>query len=95
MLPCYWIYARVGEHLQRHGSPEPLFQRWIDTYAGEEFQSVVDEVLAVTDRIGAQTSPAEWDRMRRHFPPPRVTSGCSSTPPTGWRTGRCDQGRVT
>src|SRR5699024_6770488 len=22
VLPCYWIYARVGEHLQRRGSPE-------------------------------------------------------------------------
>lgn len=67
VLPCYWIYARVGEHLQRQGSPEPLFQRWIDTYAGDEFQTVVDDVLAVTDRIGAQASAAEWERMRRHF----------------------------
>ncbi|MEB3034237.1 thiaminase II [[Mycobacterium] nativiensis] len=67
VLPCYWIYARVGEHLHRLGSPEPLFQRWIDTYAGPEYQSVVDEVLAVTDRIGAQASSAEWDLMRRHF----------------------------
>ncbi|MEB3023165.1 thiaminase II [[Mycobacterium] crassicus] len=67
VLPCYWIYARVGEHLQRLGSPEPLFQRWIDTYAGPEYQAVVDDVLAVTDRIGAQVSSAEWDLMRRHF----------------------------
>ncbi|OBK85566.1 thiaminase II [Mycolicibacter sinensis] len=67
VLPCYWIYARVGEHLQRHGSPEPLFQRWIDTYAGQEFQEVVDAVLAVTDRVGADASPAERELMRRHF----------------------------
>ncbi|RRR44752.1 thiaminase II [Mycolicibacter terrae] len=66
VLPCYWLYARVGEHLQRHGSPEPLFQRWIDTYAGPDYQAVVDAVLAVTDRIGAQASSAEWDLMRRH-----------------------------
>lgn len=67
VLPCYWIYARVGEHLQRHGSPEPLFQRWIDTYAGQEFQEVVDAVLAVTDRVGADASPAQRELMRRHF----------------------------
>lgn len=67
VLPCYWIYARVGEHLQRHGSPEPLFQRWIDTYAGQEYQTVVDQVLTVTDRIGAQASAAERELMRRHF----------------------------
>ncbi len=67
VLPCYWIYARVGEHLQRHGSPEPLFQRWIDSYAGQDYQAVVGEVLAVTDRIGSAASPAEHDLMRRHF----------------------------
>lgn len=67
VLPCYWIYARVGEHLQLHGSPDPLFQRWIDTYAGAEYRAVVEEVLAVTDRIGVAASPAEWDLMRRHF----------------------------
>lgn len=67
VLPCYWIYARVGEHLQRHGSPEPLFQRWIDTYAGQEYQAVVEAVLTVTDRLGAHASAAEWELMRRRF----------------------------
>lgn len=67
VLPCYWIYARVGEHLQRHGSPEPLFQRWIDTYSGAEYQAVVDAVLTVADRVGEHASPGERELMRRHF----------------------------
>jgi thiaminase/transcriptional activator TenA len=67
VLPCYWIYARVGEHLQRHGSPEPLFQRWIDTYAGEEYQAVVEEVLAVADRVGMYAPAAEWELMLGHL----------------------------
>lgn len=67
VLPCYWIYARVGEHLQRHGSPDPLFQRWIDTYAGQEYQTVVEAVLAVADRIGAHAPAAERELMHRHF----------------------------
>lgn len=67
VLPCYWIYARVGEHLQRSGSPDPLYRRWIAMYAGEDFQAVVKAVLAVTDRIGAAASPREQRLMRRHF----------------------------
>lgn len=67
VLPCYWIYARVGEHLQRHGSPDPLYQRWIDAYAGPQFQAVVDAVLDVTDRVGAGASHSDRDLMRRHF----------------------------
>ncbi|HET9874810.1 MAG TPA: thiaminase II [Mycobacterium sp.] len=67
VLPCYWIYARVGEHLQRAGSGDPLYQRWIDTYAGQDYQAVVTAVLEVTDRVGAQASQRERELMRRHF----------------------------
>ena len=45
VLPCYWIYARVGEELLARSSPDPLYARWIAMYGGEEFQAVVDAVL--------------------------------------------------
>jgi thiaminase/transcriptional activator TenA len=67
VLPCYWIYARVGEALLAAGSPDPLYARWIAMYGGEAFQAVVDAVLAETDRVGATLSPAELLRMREHF----------------------------
>ncbi len=67
VLPCYWIYARVGEALLAAGSPDPLYARWIAMYGGEAFQVVVDAVLAETDRVGATLSTAELDRMREHF----------------------------
>jgi thiaminase (transcriptional activator TenA) len=71
VLPCYWIYARVGEELLARSSPDPLYARWIAMYGGEEFQTVVDGVLAVTDRVGATLSAAELERMREHH---RTTS---------------------
>ena len=67
VLPCYWIYAEVGGELIRRGSPDPRYQRWIDTYGGEEFGAVVRDVLAETDRIGPFLSAAERERVRRHF----------------------------
>ncbi|GAY10255.1 thiaminase II [Pseudonocardia sp. N23] len=67
VLPCYWIYAKVGAELYARSSPDPLYARWIAMYGDEEFQSVVDAVLAVTDRIGETAGPAEIERMRRHF----------------------------
>src|SRR5258708_777526 len=44
VLPCYWIYAEVGAELVGRGSPDPRYQRWIDTYAGDEYQTIVAEV---------------------------------------------------
>jgi thiaminase/transcriptional activator TenA len=67
VLPCYWIYARVGEHLLAAGSPDPVYARWIAMYGGDDFRSVVDAVLAETDRVGAGLSDTELTRMRQHF----------------------------
>jgi thiaminase/transcriptional activator TenA len=71
VLPCYWIYREVGRELLAAGSPDPRYQRWIDTYGGAEFGATVEEVLAVTGRLGAVAGPAERALMHRHF---RVTS---------------------
>ena len=67
LLSCYWIYWQVGKTLLEQGSPDPLYQRWIDTYGGEEFAAVVSEVLALTDRVGADLGAGERERMRHHF----------------------------
>lgn len=67
VLPCYWIYARVGDSLVERSSPDPLYARWIAMYGGEDFQSTVDEVLALTDRVGTELSSTETARVRGHF----------------------------
>ncbi|MCL2583937.1 MAG: thiaminase II [Streptosporangiales bacterium] len=67
VLPCYWIYAEAGSELIRRGSPDPRYQRWIDTYGGEEFAAIAGEVLAETDAIGPIISVSERDAARRHF----------------------------
>lgn len=67
VLPCYWIYARVGDELLARSSPDPLYARWIAMYGSDDFQSVVDAVLDVTDRVGADLSETGLAAMRRHF----------------------------
>src|SRR5207245_10785308 len=58
LLPCYWIYWEVGKALERAGSADPLYKRWIGTYASEEFGTVVRAVLAATDRVAEQIGRA-------------------------------------
>src|SRR3712207_6323959 len=49
VLPCYWIYWEVGKALLESGSPNPMYQKWIDTYGGEDFGASVRAVLDLTD----------------------------------------------
>src|SRR6202035_4346937 len=71
VLPCYWIYWEVGKELVHRGSPDPRYQKWIDTYAGDEFAAAVREVIDATDALAAGLSRAERARVHRHF---RATS---------------------
>ncbi|HEX6209124.1 MAG TPA: thiaminase II [Methylomirabilota bacterium] len=66
LLPCYWIYWEVGKGLERTASPDPLYARWIATYASGEFGDVVRAVLDATERVAERLRPAEREAMRRH-----------------------------
>lgn len=67
VLPCYWIYWEVGKSLEAKGSANRLYQRWIDTYASEEFGSAVRQVLAVMNGAAAEASEKCRIAIRQHF----------------------------
>jgi thiaminase/transcriptional activator TenA len=67
LLPCYWIYWEVGKALDRAGSPDRLYSRWIATYASAEFGDVVRGVLTATDAIAARVGADERAAMERHL----------------------------
>ena len=67
VLPCYWIYREVGKTLMEHGSPKPIYQKWIDTYGGEEFGALVEAVLDLTDRSSEGLSPLAKARSVEAF----------------------------
>ena len=67
LLPCYWIYWEVGRALERSGSRDALYARWIGTYASEEFGALVRLVIACLDEMAARRNASEREAMARHF----------------------------
>ncbi len=66
-LPCYWIYLEVGKALEREGSPNPIYQRWIDTYSSAEYEGVVRQVITAADKIAEKLTDSQREAMRQHF----------------------------
>ena len=66
-LPCYWIYWEVGKELEKRGSPISVYQRWIDTYASAEFGAIVQQVLALVNRLAETLTAADQERVAEHF----------------------------
>ena len=67
VLPCYWIYWEVGKALLEHGSPSPMYQKWIDTYGGEEFGALVEAILDLTDQTCENLNSAQKARVADAF----------------------------
>ena len=67
VLPCYWIYWEVGKALLERSSPNPLYQKWIETYGGEEFGVLVEAVLDLTDRTCEDLNSFQKARVREAF----------------------------
>lgn len=67
VLPCYWIYARMGQELITRGSSDDRYQRWIDSYGGEEFAATVAQVLELADHTGPTLTSSQEAEARAHF----------------------------
>ena len=67
VLPCFWIYAEVGKHLKQAGSPNPVYQRWIDSYGSDDYLHEVELALDLTDRVGLDLGPEAQAAARKHF----------------------------
>ena len=65
VLPCYWIYMEVGKELLKKGSRDFYYQKWIETYGGEEYEKGVRAVLSIIDNLNV--SSEEFKKMKVHF----------------------------
>lgn len=68
VLPCFWIYKAVGDHIyaQQKGEENP-YKRWIDMYAGLEFAAAVEKVIDIADQLAVQANDATQQKMLDAF----------------------------
>lgn len=68
VLPCFWIYKKVGDYIYQnqtvHNNP---YQKWIDTYAGEEFGILVERAISICDKVAEQCTPQQQALMTEAF----------------------------
>jgi thiaminase/transcriptional activator TenA len=63
LLPCFWIYAEVGKDIVNQSVVNNPYQAWIDTYAGEEFNTAVRNVIATIDKVAARCDADTLTKM--------------------------------
>ena len=67
LLPCFWIYKKIGDYIyQTQTKPNP-YQNWIDAYAGEEFGVSVQKALRICDEIAENASETTRKKMKEAY----------------------------
>jgi thiaminase/transcriptional activator TenA len=68
VLPCFWIYKKVGDHILEHQSQNANpYADWIATYAGEEFGIIVDKAISLCDKEASQATAVQQEAMTAAF----------------------------
>lgn len=72
VLPCYWLYAEVGEvlhagYLDRAGDEAHPYAAWLETYADEAFAAATRKAIEFADRAARNATAAERETMREAF----------------------------
>jgi thiaminase/transcriptional activator TenA len=70
LLPCFWIYRDVGNEIYRTAEGNlgsNPYARWIETYAGDEFDASVTRAIEITDTVAEASTESERALMRKAF----------------------------
>lgn len=67
ILPCFWVYQRVGEHILKESIPANPYSQWIETYADEAFAISNRRAIAICDELASNSSQAIRNEMTEAF----------------------------
>ncbi|WP_284978012.1 bifunctional hydroxymethylpyrimidine kinase/phosphomethylpyrimidine kinase [Arthrobacter sp. fls2-241-R2A-200] len=72
VLPCYWLYAEVGQQLHSAyiddgANPAHPYAAWLATYADEGFAAATRKAIDFTDAAASAASPREREAMVEAF----------------------------
>lgn len=67
ILPCFWVYQRVGEEIIKTAVPDNPYYHWIETYGDESFAQSNLRAIEICDELAATTTGEIRRRMTEAF----------------------------
>ena len=61
VLPCFYIYKKLGERMSANKQANNPYQAWIDSYSDAHFVEYTNKLIAVTTALAIETHPHAID----------------------------------
>lgn len=67
VLPCFWVYQKVGESILADASPENPYYHWIETYGDSSFKESTRRAIEICDLLAERASEDVRREMTRAY----------------------------
>jgi thiaminase/transcriptional activator TenA len=67
LLPCFWVYNKVGNHNIKHAAEHNIYKKWIDTYQGKEYEIYTNNFIQIVEELANGSTQHEKNQMRKAF----------------------------
>ena len=68
VLPCFWIYKEIGDYvLSIADTNDNPYQKWMDTYGGEDFAQSVNRAIEITEDYAGKATAEIREEMTSAF----------------------------
>ncbi len=67
LLPCFWLYQKIGRYIISSQVKPNQYQKFIDTYIDESYDQVTNHFIQLVEDYGQQVSLELKDEMRNVF----------------------------
>ena len=66
VLECPWAYWELGKVLNRRGSPDPIYQKWIEGYLTVGFEEACEKLHVIWERVASDLGPIALESAASH-----------------------------
>lgn len=67
VIPCFWVYHKVGQNLLNELQADNRYTKWIECYSSPEFAAGVERALMIVDELYDEASLSVQAAMLESF----------------------------
>ncbi len=67
LLPCFWLYYKVGAEIINKSKPNNPYQKWIDTYQGDEYEDFTSQFIQILEDLAEKADSKTLEKMKGAF----------------------------
>lgn len=67
VLPCYWLYAEIGEELAQHNHPAHPYHQWLNVYGSPEFRRATETAIEHVEQALAQATDEQRNKAQTAY----------------------------